>query len=89
MLGATRIAGLVGLLLVVSVAGAADLYAVLSVPRDASDGAIKKAYRKLSLTYHPDKNPGDEAASKKFTEVARAYEVSWALRKAQGWSPEA
>ena len=52
-----------------------DYYEVLSVTRTAVDGEIAVAYRKLALTYHPDKNPGDEDAVKKFKEAAEAYEV--------------
>lgn len=52
----------------------ADFYDVLGVGRKASDAEIKKAYRKKSLQYHPDKNPSEDAADK-FAEVARAYEV--------------
>lgn len=48
---------------------------MLGVPRDAGEAKIKRAYRKLSVKYHPDKNPGDEEAKEKFQEVARAYEV--------------
>jgi len=60
---------------VVAAGGPGDYYEVLGVPRDADDGAIKRAYRKLSLKLHPDKNPGDEEAARRFTEVNRAYEV--------------
>jgi molecular chaperone DnaJ len=52
-----------------------DYYEVLGVARTAADGEIAIAYRKLALTYHPDKNPGDEDAVKKFKEAAEAYEV--------------
>lgn len=48
---------------------------MLGVARDAGEANIKRAYRKLSIKYHPDKNPGDEEAKEKFQEVARAYEV--------------
>ncbi|KAH9147321.1 hypothetical protein AeRB84_009033, partial [Aphanomyces euteiches] len=62
-------------LAVVNVYGGRDLYEVLGIGRDASAPEIKKAFRKLSLKLHPDKNPGDEDAAKKFAEVASAYEV--------------
>ena len=52
-----------------------DLYEVLGVSRDASDKDIKKAYRKLALKHHPDRNPGDKEAEKAFKECAEAYEV--------------
>src|SRR5215813_1174448 len=52
-----------------------DYYTVLNVNRDASEEEIKKAYRKLALKYHPDRNPDDKAAEEKFKEAAEAYEV--------------
>ena len=52
-----------------------DYYEVLSVKRDASDGQISSAYRKLAVKYHPDSNPGDADAVEKFKEAAEAYEV--------------
>ena len=52
-----------------------DFYEVLGVPKNASKDDIKKAYRKLAIQYHPDKNPGDKAAEEKFKEAAEAYEV--------------
>ncbi len=52
-----------------------DYYAVLGVGRDASQADIKNAYRKLAKRYHPDKNPGDKEAEKKFRDVAEAHEV--------------
>ena len=52
-----------------------DYYEVLGVEREAADDDIKKAYRKLAVKYHPDKNPGDKAAEEKFKEVGEAYEA--------------
>jgi molecular chaperone DnaJ len=52
-----------------------DYYDVLGVRRDASADELKKAYRKLAMQYHPDKNPGDKSAEEKFKEVGEAYQV--------------
>ena len=52
-----------------------DLYEVLGVSRNASQDEIKKAYRKLAIQYHPDKNPGDASAEEKFKEIAEAYAI--------------
>jgi len=52
-----------------------DYYSILGVNKGASDTEIKKAYRKLALQYHPDRNKGDKAAEEKFKEVTKAYEV--------------
>ncbi len=52
-----------------------DYYEILSVPRNASDEEIKRAYRKMALKCHPDRNPGDKDAEEKFKEAAEAYEV--------------
>ncbi|HEX2868359.1 MAG TPA: molecular chaperone DnaJ [Ignavibacteriales bacterium] len=52
-----------------------DYYEVLGVDRNASKDDIKKAYRKLAMQYHPDRNPDDKSAEEKFKEAAEAYEV--------------
>jgi len=52
-----------------------DYYEVLAVERTATDEEIKKAYRKLAVKYHPDKNPGDKTAEDQFKELGEAYEV--------------
>lgn len=52
-----------------------DYYEILDLQRNATEAEIKKAYRKMALQYHPDKNPGDTAAEEKFKEAAEAYEV--------------
>lgn len=52
-----------------------DLYAVLGVARQATEAEIKTAFRKLAMKLHPDHNPGDEAAEKRFAVVQFAYEV--------------
>jgi molecular chaperone DnaJ len=52
-----------------------DYYEILEVEREASDGQIKSAYRKLALKYHPDRNPGDHEAEERFKEAAEAYAV--------------
>ena len=52
-----------------------DYYEVLGVDRDADDEEIKKAYRKLALKFHPDRNPNDKTAEEKFKELGEAYEV--------------
>ncbi len=54
---------------------AKDYYQTLGVSKTATADEIKKAYRKLAVKYHPDKNPGDKSAEEKFKEVSRAYEV--------------
>ena len=53
----------------------ADFYAVLGVVRTASDEDIKKAYRKLAMTYHPDRNGGSKDAEERFKEITEAYDI--------------
>lgn len=60
-----------------------DYYDILGVSRNADADEIKKAYRKLAIKYHPDKNPGDKAAEDKFKEAAEAYEVLSSPEKKQ------
>jgi len=60
-----------------------DYYEVLSVARDADEDTLKKAYRKLAMQYHPDRNVGDHEAEIKFKEAAEAYEILRDPRKRQ------
>ncbi len=52
-----------------------DYYQVLDVARDASEADLKKAYRRLAMKLHPDRNPDDKAAEEQFKEAKEAYEV--------------
>jgi molecular chaperone DnaJ len=52
-----------------------DYYQVLGVPRNATEDAVKKAYRRLAMKYHPDRNPDDKEAEERFKEAKEAYEI--------------
>jgi molecular chaperone DnaJ len=52
-----------------------DYYKLLGISKNATEAEIKKAYRKMAIKYHPDKNQGDKAAEEKFKEISQAYEV--------------
>lgn len=52
-----------------------DYYDLLGVAKDVDEGVLKKAFRKQAMQYHPDRNPGDEEAEKKFKEIGEAYDV--------------
>jgi DnaJ-class molecular chaperone len=64
-----------------------DYYEVLGIEKSATEEDIKKAYRKLAIKYHPDKNPGDKAAEEKFKELGEAYEVLSEPQKRSGVRP--
>src|SRR3954463_13718749 len=52
-----------------------DYYEILSVTRTANEEELRKAYRRLAIQYHPDRNPGDKEAEEKFKEINEAYQV--------------
>src|SRR5580658_709844 len=52
-----------------------DYYATLGVARDAGGDDLKRAYRKLAMQYHPDRNPGDKGAEQKFKDISEAYDI--------------
>lgn len=58
-----------------------DYYEILGVNRDASDDELKKAYRKLAMKYHPDRNPDNPKAEASFKEAKEAYEILSDSRK--------
>lgn len=63
-----------------------DFYEILGISKSAGDDEIKKAYRKLAIKYHPDKNPDDKVAEEKFKEAAEAYEVLSNAEKRQRYN---
>ncbi len=63
-----------------------DYYDILGVGRDADDAAIKKAFRRLAMKYHPDRNPDDKKAEEKFKEAKEAYEVLSDPQKRQAYN---
>lgn len=63
-----------------------DYYEVLGLSRDASDSDIKKAYRRLAMKYHPDRNPDDDSATEHFREASEAYEVLSDPEKRQAYN---
>ncbi|HZC01676.1 MAG TPA: DnaJ domain-containing protein, partial [Gammaproteobacteria bacterium] len=58
-----------------------DYYEALGLARNATEAEIKKAYRRMAMKYHPDRNPGDKGAEGRFKEVKEAYEVLADARK--------
>src|SRR2546429_79946 len=63
-----------------------DFYVVLGLSRDASEADVKKAYRKLAMECHPDRNNGDKAAEEKFKLITEAYEVLRDPQKRAGYA---
>ncbi len=62
-----------------------DFYKILGVDKNASDVELKKAYRKQAMKYHPDRNPGDKEAEKKFKEISEAYDILKDPQKRQAY----
>jgi DnaJ-related protein SCJ1 len=62
-------------LLIVLAFSEEDYYKILELDKDATESEIKKAFRRLSVKYHPDKNPGDQEAAQKYLKVNKAYEA--------------
>jgi molecular chaperone DnaJ len=62
-----------------------DFYEVLGVAKNATEDELKKAYRKLAMKYHPDRNPDDKQAEEKFKEVKEAYEILADARKREAY----
>ena len=62
-----------------------DYYEVLGVERNASEQAIKKAYRRLAMKHHPDRNPDDASSEEKFKEASEAAEVLMDVEKRQAY----
>lgn len=65
-----------------------NFYKILGIKEDATDDEIKKAYRKIAKKYHPDSNPGDKEAEKKFKEAAEAYAVLGDIEKRKAYDEE-
>lgn len=65
-----------------------DYYKVLEISREAGEADIKKAYRRLSKKYHPDANPGNAQAEKRFMEISEAYSVLGDKEKRQAYDRE-
>lgn len=62
-----------------------DFYSILWVSKTASNSDIKKAYRKLAMKYHPDRNKGNKQAEEKFKEINQAYDVVWDEKKRKNY----